>query len=170
MRRVSNVVLVDVDATTLEQLVTAAVGDAAAADVTPPLDGDERWSTQRIEWLRSFHRDRAVGLDGPEREATWAVVADGAVVGSIRLKQLSEPGVFETGVWLTRSARGQGVGRRAVAAVLPVAAALGAQTVVATTQSGNPAALSVLSRLGFTLSVNPKNSLVHACITPPSQP
>lgn len=46
-----------------------------------------------FRWLRAFHRDRRRGLDGPSREATWAVVENaagdgrdyGRVIGAVRL-------------------------------------------------------------------------------------
>ena len=86
-------------------------------EVTPPMAGSH-WGPERIEWLRRLHRDRRLGLDGPLGEATWAVALDGEVVGGVRLKRMAEPDVLETGIWLTRSARGKGVGRKAIADVL----------------------------------------------------
>jgi RimJ/RimL family protein N-acetyltransferase len=86
-------------------------------------------------------------------EATWAVALDGEIVGGVRLKRMAEPDVLETGIWLTRSARGKGVGRRAVAAVLDRAQELGAREVRADTGRENAAAIYVLQRLGFRTAV-----------------
>lgn len=127
----------------------AAAADAAPDEVTPPLTPGEVWTTERVEWMREVHRRARPGLDGPDGQATWAVVVDGAVVGAVRLRLTDEPGVLETGIWLTRGARGRGLGRLAVEAVLGRARELGAREVRAETSTGNGAALSVLRRLGF---------------------
>ena len=147
------VALIAVDEVVLEQLVQAAVSDASADEVTPPLSAGADWTPARVVWLERFHRDRRVGFGGAAAEATWAVVVGNAVVGSVRLKCTNEPGVLETGVWLTRSSRGRGVAVAAMAAVLRTAAALGAQGVRADTTTGNTSALGVLRRLGFDLEV-----------------
>ena len=145
--------LIAVDEVVLEQLVQAAVSDASADEVTPPLSAGAEWTPARVAWLERFHRDRRAGLSGAAAEATWAVVVGNAVVGSVRLKGTDEQGVLETGVWLTRSSRGRGVAVAAMAAVLRKAAALGAQGVRADTTTGNTSALGVLRRLGFDLEL-----------------
>jgi RimJ/RimL family protein N-acetyltransferase len=144
----AGVELVPVDESVLTALVAAATSGAAPDEVTPPMAGDG-WSSARIEWLRRFHLDRRLGLDGPLGEATWAVSLDGSVVGAVRLKRTAEPAVLETGIWLTRGVRGQGTGRSAIAAVLEQARELGAREVRADTSRENTAALYVLQRLGF---------------------
>jgi RimJ/RimL family protein N-acetyltransferase len=144
--------LLPVDESVLSRLVAAATSGAAPDEVTPPMAGDG-WSSARIEWLRRFHLDRRLGLDGPLGEATWAVSLDGAVVGAVRLQRTAEPGVLETGIWLTRGVRGQGTGRGAVAAVLEQAGELGAREVRADTSRENTAALSLLQHFGFRTSV-----------------
>jgi RimJ/RimL family protein N-acetyltransferase len=143
--------LVAVDEEVLEELVRVATNDAAADDVTPRLDPTEEWTPDRVAWLRSFHRGCRSGLDGPAGEATWAIVVGTQVIGSIRLKRTDEDGVLETGIWLTRSARGHGAGLAAVDAVLRKAADVGAAAVAADTTARNKAALAVLRRLGFTI-------------------
>lgn len=148
------VTLVPVGEDVLEALVQAATTGAAADEVTPPLDGSGAWTDQRVAWLRSFHRDRRAGLRGPMRECTWAVVAAGEVVGSVRLAGGPDDGVVETGAWLTRNARGRGLGRAAAAAVLGEAAAHGARAVRADTTADNRAALAVLEHLGFDVDVD----------------
>ena len=147
----SSIALVAVDEMVLEQLVQAATDGACADEMTPPLSAGGVWTPIRVTWLRTFHRDRRAGLSGPAGEATWAVVAGERVVGSVRLKRSAEQGVLETGAWLTRSGRGRGAGRAALASVLQQAAALGAQVVCAQTTTGNASALAVLRRLGFEL-------------------
>jgi RimJ/RimL family protein N-acetyltransferase len=147
--RLSRVALVPVDEPVLARLVGAAVADATPDEVTPPVASGKRWTPERIEWLRRFHRDRRIGLDGPLGEASWAVTAGGDVVGAVRLKRTTDPAVLETGIWLTRGARGRGIGRRAMAAVLAEARRHGARQVRADTSPENVAALAVLAALGF---------------------
>lgn len=144
--------LVHVDEATLDGLVHAAMTDADANEVTPPIEKANRWSVARVAWLKNFHRDRRPGLAGPLAEATWAVVVDDQVRGSVRLKRTPEPTSLELGIWLTRSMRGRGVGTGAVAAALRVAQDVGALAVVAETTASNSRALAVLERLGFELS------------------
>jgi RimJ/RimL family protein N-acetyltransferase len=144
--------LLAVDEAVLSRLVGAALSDAAPDEVTPPMAGN-RWGPERIEWLRRLHRDRRPGLDGPLGEATWAIGVDGEVVGAVRLKRMAEPDVLETGIWLTRASRGRGIGRRAIAAVVDRARALGAREVRADTSPQNASALAILRRLGFRTGV-----------------
>jgi RimJ/RimL family protein N-acetyltransferase len=138
-----------VDEATLTQLVRAALADAAPDEVTAPVTPGNVWTPERISWLTAFHTDRRAGLDGPAGESTWAIVADGDVVGGMRLKRTGEPGVVETGIWLTRGARGRGVAQRALAAVLAEAAAWGAREVWANTRAENAPALAVLRAVDF---------------------
>lgn len=153
------VTLVPVDERVLGQLVQAAITDATADDVTPPLSPGPGWTPARVEWLERFHRDRRAGLSGRAGELTWAVVAHGQVVGSVRLRRTEDRGVMEIGVWLTRTARGQGIGTSAMAAVLTHAAALDTHEVRADTTAGNLGAVRVLRRLGFALTQDPDGSV-----------
>lgn len=156
--------LVPVDDDVLDALVQAATTDAAAGEVTPPLTPDPAWTPERVAWLRAFHRDRRAGLAGPLGEATWAVLAAGDVVGSVRLRRTQEPGVLETGAWLTRAARGQGRGRAALTALLEQARTDGARAVRADTTAGNAAALGVLQRLGAVLTCSLDGTAVRAVL------
>lgn len=158
------VALVAVDETVLAQLVHAAITDTVADEVTPPLTAGRAWTSARVAWLRDFHRARRDGLGGPAAEATWAVVIEELVVGSVRLKRADEHGVLETGIWLTRSARGRGLGGAAMAATLVQAATLGATGVRAETTSTNTSALAVLRRLGFTLAPAQDGQNIRALI------
>ena len=74
--------LIPIDEDVLDRLVAAAVSDAAADEVTPPLTPGADWTPERLEWMRGLHRGARAGLDGPDGQATWAVVAHGAVVGA----------------------------------------------------------------------------------------
>lgn len=155
----SPVGLIAVDEVVLEQLVQAAVSDASADEVTPPISAGAEWTPARVAWLEKFHRDRRAGFSGAAAEATWAVVVGNAVVGSVRLKCTGVEGVLETGIWLTRSSRGRGVAVTAMAAALREAVALGAQGVRAETTADNTGAIGVLRRLGFDLEVADGDSI-----------
>lgn len=146
------VILVDVDDVVLDELVRVAATDASADEVTPALTAGGGWTEARVTWLRDYHRDRRAGLAGPFEEATWAVTTADGVVGSVRLKRTETPGTVETGIWLSRRARGQGVGTAAIAAVVRRAASLGATTVRAHTTPANAGALAVLERSGLRTS------------------
>lgn len=159
--------LVDVDETVLAELINAAVRDAAPDEVTPPLDDAGAWSDARLDWMRELHRERRTGLDGPAGEATWAVSRDGEVVGAVRLKRTGEGNVLETGIWLTRSARGCGVGVAALEAVVAKAAAAGAHAVYAETTLANVRAQGLLRRVGFALSRGPRPDEVRAILRLP---
>ncbi len=138
-----------VDEDVLERMVRAAVADASADEVTPSLTPGTAWTPARLDWMRALHRDCRAGLGGPAGQATWAVIAGGEVVGSVRLRRMPESSSGEIGIWLTRAARGRGVGRCAVRAVLAEARAHGLARVRADTTAGNGAALAVLRDLGF---------------------
>lgn len=147
----------------LEALVHVALTDAAADDVTPPLTPGMGWTTERLDWLRAYHRDRRAGLDGPLREGTWAVLVDSVVLGSVRLQEI-EDGVLELGIWLGRSARGRGLGADAVRAAVELARTTTAHTVVAETTTDNLAALAVLRALGFETADTGADHSVHASL------
>lgn len=159
------VALVEVDSTVLEKLISSAISDACANEVTAPVTSKDEWSLERVVWLRRFHEERRSGLDGPLGEATWAVTIGSRVVGSARLKRTDVPDVLETGLWLTSSARGHGIGRTAMGQVVSEAKSVGARAVHATTTDTNAAALTVLRRVGFTISTMDESPTVHASFT-----
>ncbi len=69
----------------------------------------------------------------------------------MRLQRTERPGLLETGVWLTRSSRGHGIGGAAMAAALREAGSLGFTAVRAATTVNNAGTLAVLKQLGFDL-------------------
>jgi RimJ/RimL family protein N-acetyltransferase len=156
--------LVAVDDEVLEHLVHAAVTRAAADEVTPAVTAGCEWTAARITWLTDFHRERRPGLDGPAGEATWAICVNRDVVGSVRLKRTGEQGVLETGIWLAQDARGCGIGRAAMTALLGHAVASGAVAVRAQTMVSNANALALLRKLGFDLQPAKDSGLVHAAL------
>lgn len=143
--------LVPVTDEVLDKLVQVAVRGAHPNEVTPPLspNGSDEWTSERVEWLRAFHMDRRHGLAGPAHEATWAVVVDGTIVGSVRLKVTAREGCLEMGAWLGRVARGRGIGRQALAALVEQAVLARAKEVCAETTTANIGALAVLRHLNF---------------------
>jgi RimJ/RimL family protein N-acetyltransferase len=157
------VALVDVTDPVLERLLAVALHDADADEVTPPLGTAEGWNTERISWFRDYHHAAAAGLDGPARQKTWAITADGELAGSIRLLRVpaARPGTFpqdsgalETGIWLGRSFRGRGIGREALRLVKAEAAAAGADLLEAETTPGNVAAQALLRSAGAELAAD----------------
>lgn len=140
-----------VDERNLEPLLSVAAAEAEPDDVMPPVDAPAGWSLARREAFRDFHRASFGGLDGPTRTQMYAILAAGEVVGMVRMTRCDEPGTVETGMWLGRSARGQGLGAVALRELLSAAAAAGMQTVVAETTPDNAGALSVLRKCGAKL-------------------
>lgn len=151
MSRCPEVRLADVDDPMLERLLGLAQLDADPDEVTPPLGNGTGWNAERIEWFRKYHRDAMAGLDGASQEKSWAIVDGGRIAGSIRLKR-TRPGVVETGIWLGRSFRGQGLGGLALKLVAAAAAAAGATVLEAATTPANRAAQALLRSAGATLS------------------
>ncbi|MGC4804033.1 GNAT family N-acetyltransferase [Micromonospora sp. DT233] len=158
-----------VDEENLESLLSVAVAEAEPDDVMPPVDAPAGWSHARREAFRDYYRTGFAGLDGPARTRMYAVLVGGEVLGMIRMTRCPPPGTVETGFWLGRSARGQGVGVAALRELLNLAAAAGMRTVVAQTSRDNAGAVSVLRRCGAVLTE--KDDAVHAEIsldaTPP---
>jgi RimJ/RimL family protein N-acetyltransferase len=150
------VALARVDEEMLKELLAVAMSHASADEVTPPLGTTPGWNPERIAWFRAYHRAAAAGLEGPAREKTWAVVAGGTVVGSVRLKSSGPdavgPDAVETGIWLAAPFRGQAVGRLALQLVADEARARGFAVLEACTTPGNKAAQSLLSSLGAELA------------------
>lgn len=138
--------LVDVGEDVLERLLSVALHDADADEVTPPLGTAAGWNSERISWFREYHL-AASGLDGPAQQKSWAISCDGELVGSVRLR-LTGAGVLETGIWLARSWRGRGIGHEALRQVKAHAAATGASTLEADTTAGNAGALALLRGAG----------------------
>ncbi|WP_091101793.1 GNAT family N-acetyltransferase [Micromonospora citrea] len=140
-----------VDERNLEPLLSVAAAEAEPGDVMPPVEAPAGWSHARREAFREFHRASFAGLAGPTGTQMYAILAGGEVVGMIRMSRRDEPGTVETGMWLGRSARGQGIGPAALRELLNEAAAAGMRLVVAETTSRNHGALSVLEKCGAKL-------------------
>ena len=123
---VTGVRLVPVDDAVLDLLVAAATTDAAADEVTPPVTAGPGWTPERVAWLRAHHVGSRGGLDGPARGGdVGGAAVDDDVVGAVRLARTEVDGVVETGLWLTRGARGRGRAAEVLRLVLEQAAARG---------------------------------------------
>jgi RimJ/RimL family protein N-acetyltransferase len=154
MSRSADVSLVDVDESVLEQLLALAKRDASPDEVAPPLGGPG-WNLERTAWFFSYHRTASDGLDGEAAEKTWAIRADGSLAGSIRLKRVDADAgraAAETGIWLGRSFRSQGIGGAALRLVLAKAREAGLDRVTAHTLAGNAGAQHLLASAGAVLT------------------
>ena len=147
----SNVRLTPIDEQTLEPLLSVAVAEAEPDDVMPPVEAPAGWSHARREAFRAFHRARFDGLNGTTRTLMFAIMVDGDVVGMIRMSHRDEPAAMETGMWLGKSARGQGIAATALRLLLAEAVGAGARLVVAETTADNTPAIAVLRRAGAEL-------------------
>lgn len=140
--------LTPVDEETLEPLLSVAVAETEPGEVMPPVPGPAGWSLARRDAFREFHRAHFGGLEGPTRTVMYAITVGSDVLGMIRMSRTDRPDVVETGIWLGKSARGQGLAVAALKALLAEAAKAGARSVVASTTAGNAPALGVLTRCG----------------------
>ncbi|MEV1143456.1 GNAT family N-acetyltransferase [Micromonospora sp. NPDC049799] len=154
----------------LEPLLSVAAAEAEPGDVMPPVEAPAGWSHARREAFREFHRASFGGLDGPTRTRMYAILAGGEVVGMIRMTRCDESGTAETGMWLGRSARGQGIGPAALRELLNEAAAAGMRLVVAETVPDNYGALKVLEKCGAKLREDDGKVRAEICLdsTPPA--
>lgn len=149
-----DVALVHVKETVLEQLLDLAKRDASPDEVAPPLGGPG-WNLERTAWFFSHHRAASHGLEGAAAEQTWGITANGNLAGTIRLKHVDADNglkTAETGIWLGRSFRSQGIGSAALRLVLAEARRAGLDQVTARTLAGNLAAQRILAGLGAILT------------------
>ncbi|MER7891778.1 GNAT family N-acetyltransferase [Micromonospora sp. NPDC094482] len=160
-----------VDERNLEPLLSVAAAEAEPGDVMPPVEAPAGWSLARREAFREYHRASFGGLTGPTRTQMYAILAGGEVVGMVRMTRCDEPGTVETGMWLGRSARGQGIGGAALRELLNEAAAAGMRAVVAETTRDNAGALSVLEKSGAKLREDGEKVRAEICLdsTPPAR-
>ncbi|MDG4827008.1 GNAT family protein [Asanoa sp. WMMD1127] len=153
-------VLTPLDDALTERLLETARVDATPEEVMPPVDGEPGWTRARETFFRAFHQERQAGLTGPHRTVMYAIMINDQPRGMIRLTLDADGATAETGMWLARSARGQGLGTRALHALLAEAGKAGARAVRADTTPANRAAQAVLRRAGATLE--PQGDKVYA--------
>lgn len=153
--------LCELDDAALEQLVLNALSDTDIGEVMPSTAGPTSWNSLRVQEFLAFHESRRGGLDGPVGEVSFVVRVDDLACGVVRLERIS-PERLEVGMWLTRSARGRGIGGQVLAAAADKAVAFGARTLLADTSAHNVAALAVLLRAGARLDAPTPEGRVRA--------
>lgn len=154
LRRVMtpDVVLSRLRESTVEALLAVAVADADPDEVMPPIDAPPGWSPPRVAAFRRFYRSHLAGLSGTRHTQMYLISLRDNVVGMIRMARGTEADTMETGMWLARSARGDGTGAAALRLLLSEVARAGGRRVVAETTADNHAAIGVLRRCGATIS------------------
>ncbi|MEU4443690.1 GNAT family N-acetyltransferase [Actinosynnema sp. NPDC050801] len=144
------IVLRRLDDGAVERLLGLAVADTDPADVMPP-----GWTVDRSDEFREFYR----GM----RDDAYEIVEDDRTVGMVRLTAKGE-----TGIWVARCARGNGIALAALRRVVQEAPGRGVTTIVADTTTDNVAALTTLRKAGATLDID--GHRVSARITVPAEP
>ena len=113
------------DAADVAAVVAVAVAGALPGEVMPPdaAPHPDEWTLARERAYARFLRAR------PREETSWLVVegtaGGGDVVGVARLAGAGDAANLEAGVWLSRTARGRGVGVRVLDELVACAAASG---------------------------------------------
>ncbi|MEV6901893.1 GNAT family N-acetyltransferase [Amycolatopsis sp. NPDC051372] len=151
----SEIVLTPLDEPALHRLLEAAVADADPLEVMPPVEGPPGWTPERREAFLAFHRRRCLDPD-TAIETTWLVELDGRAAGAARLRPVHGPSAVavEAGVWLGRSVRGRGIGKRVTEVLLEAARDGGAARFIASTTVDNTAARRLLTGTGADLDVH----------------
>jgi len=150
-----------IDDVALERLIALATSEASPDEVMPPVEGPPGWTQSRHDAFRAFYRSRRDGLETACREVMLLIVNDDQIVGSVRLATI-DPDTFETGMWLTRSTRGRGIGADVLRAVIAEVTTRGARRLIVETTSGNGGALSILKKCGATFRSPDSDGRVHA--------
>jgi len=117
--------LTRVDERLLTPLLSVAVAETKPDEVMPPVEAPPGWSQPRRDAFCEFYRSHYRGLNGPTRTLTYGILCNSDVVGMIRMARSDGPDTLETGMWLGRSARGRGIGGRALRLLLDEAAHTG---------------------------------------------
>ncbi|MEU8634313.1 GNAT family N-acetyltransferase [Amycolatopsis sp. NPDC048633] len=142
-------VLTPLDEPALARLLDAAVAGADPLEVMPPVSGPPGWTSSRRDAFLAFHRGRTLD-PATAVERTWVVDVDGTAVGAARLERHGD--AVEAGIWLSREARGRGIGTRVTALLLAEAQRSGAARFIASTTPGNGGARALLGGIGAALT------------------
>ncbi|WP_239154086.1 GNAT family N-acetyltransferase [Amycolatopsis sp. FDAARGOS 1241] len=150
----SEIVLTPLDEPALHRLLEAAVADADPREVMPPVDGPPGWTRARREAFLALHRRRSLDPD-TAIETTWVVEVGGRAAGAARLRPVHSTSsvAVEAGVWLCRSVRGRGIGKRVTEVPLEAARDGGAARFIASTTVADTAGRRLLSGAGADLDV-----------------
>ncbi|SEF35650.1 Protein N-acetyltransferase, RimJ/RimL family [Amycolatopsis pretoriensis] len=143
------ITLVPLDEPALARLLDAAVAGADPLEVMPPVTGPPGWTAARRAAFLAFHRGRSLD-PSTAVERTWVVDVDSAAVGAARLERHGD--AVEAGLWLSRAARGRGVGREVTRLLLAEARTSDAARFIASTTPDNHGARSLLAGLGAVLT------------------
>jgi RimJ/RimL family protein N-acetyltransferase len=143
-----------VDEAMLPLLLEVATSGADPLEVMPPVPGPPGWTPERRAAFTDYYRS----------EASYAIVTGDEVVGATRLTPAEAPGAAEIGIWLARSARGEGHSVEALHLLIEEARAQGTTALIAETNTANPAALGALRTVGAKLWEDPESGAVHATL------
>jgi RimJ/RimL family protein N-acetyltransferase len=152
----STVKLRPVDEDLLPRLLDVAASGADPLEVMPPVPGPPGWTPERRAAFTDYYRS-AAGIP-------YAIVAGDEIVGATRLTPAEAPGAAEIGIWLARSARGEGHSVEALHLLIEEARAKGTSALIAETNTANPAAVGALRTLGAKLWEDPESGAVHATL------
>ncbi|TBO55903.1 GNAT family N-acetyltransferase [Streptomyces kasugaensis] len=145
----SDVTLRPLDENRLLTLLDAAVADADAREVMPPVAGPGGWTAERKAAFLRFHHSRS--LSAEPVETTYVIVVGETVVGAARLCPMKDAGhAVEAGVWIGRSHRGSGVGGVVFRHLLALARTAGFASLFVNTKPDNIAVHRLLAALDIT--------------------
>jgi RimJ/RimL family protein N-acetyltransferase len=145
-----------IDEELLPRLLEVAVAGVDPVDAMPPAPGPGGWTPERQTAFIDHHRAAA--------GTTYAIVADGEIVGATYLIPAESPGTAEIDIWLARPARGKGYSVDALHLLIDEARAKGKTALIAETTADNPAAVGALRTLGAKLWEDPESGAVHATL------
>jgi RimJ/RimL family protein N-acetyltransferase len=145
------IVLTPLDEAALARLLEAAEAGADPLEVMPPVDGPPGWTPARRQAFVAFHRARSLD-PATAVERTWLIDAGGTAVGAAPREPRGD--AVEAGLWLTRAARGRGIGKQVTLLLLAEARASGAAKFVASTTADNGGARSLLAAIGADLTLD----------------
>jgi RimJ/RimL family protein N-acetyltransferase len=150
----STVMLRPIDEALLPRVLEAAVAGADPAEAMPSVEGPAGWTPEHRAAFADFHRSTT----------SYAVLLDDEIIGATRLTPAEAPGAAEIGIWLARSARGEGHGVTALHLLIEEARAQGKTALIAETNTANPPAVALLRSLGGKLWEDPETGAVHATL------
>jgi RimJ/RimL family protein N-acetyltransferase len=152
----STVKLRPVDEAMVSRLLEVATSGADPLEVMPPVPGPPGWTPERCAAFTDYYASAS--------GTSYAIMTGEEIVGATRLTPAEAPGAAEIGIWLARSARGEGHSVEALHLLIEEARAKGTTALIAETNTANPAALGALRTLGAKLWEDPESGAVHATL------
>ena len=132
------------DATPTDLPAISAIYDEQVMHGTATFDTEPKTSAERLAWFEEHPRNRYPVIVAEE---------SGEVLGWARLQPWSARCAYarsaENSVYVCKDARGRGVGRALLSALLERARAAGIAVILARVADGNPASLRLHARAGF---------------------